>query len=150
MKTITVGFSKTNALLSRLIMWATKSNVSHTYIRDGNIIFQASGLKVNEMTLRYFLTFETIVKELEIEVTDEQYQKGEEFRLATLGKPYSVQELLGFVWVLFMKAQGKKVANPLKDGRGAYICSKLVMAYLGMDVSEENVDPDELMNLLDK
>jgi hypothetical protein len=132
-------------------MWATRSRVSHTYIRlDDKTVYQASGLTVNETTYECFLALETVIKEIGVEVSDEQFVKSEQFRLSTLGKPYSFCEIVGFVWVLFMKALGKKVVNPFCDGSRGYVCVKVVMDYLGMDDSGENIDPDDLYKTLVK
>lgn len=149
MKTITVGFSHSNNLFSKLIMWATKSNISHTYIKLGDgIIYQASGLSVNEQTDEDFLTYETVIEEMQVQVSDDQFAAGEKFRVASLGKPYSIKEVLGFVWVMFMKCFGKEVANPLKDGGSAYVCSKLVCNYIGIDDSLENLTPEDVHDIL--
>jgi len=151
MKTITIGFSHSNNLFSKLIMWATKSNISHTYIRlDTTIVYQASGLSVNETTYEDFLSYETVIQEIPVEVSDEQFALGEQFRLQSLGKPYSVKEVIGFAWVLFMKIFGRKVSNPLKDGNSAYVCSKLVCDYAGINDAGENLDPDDVYNLVSK
>lgn len=151
MKTITIGFSHSTNLFSKLIMWATNSKISHTYIRlDQNTVYQASGLSVNEMTYEYFLTFETVIREKQVQITDEQFAAGEEFRIASLGKPYSMREIFGFAWVLLMKGFGKKVSNPLRDGDNAYVCVSLVCKYAGIDDSGENLTPEDLAEIVDK
>ena len=149
MNKIIVGFSHSTNIFSRLIMWATKSKISHTYIiLPNSIVYQASGLKVNEVSYEYFLTYETVIKEIEIELTDEQFAKGEQFRIKSLGKPYSIREILGFSWILFMKSLGKKVTNPFKDGDKAYVCVKLVADYIDVNDLDENLTPDDLYQLL--
>ena len=149
MKTITIGFSHSTNIFSKLIMLATKSKISHTYIRlDDKTVYQASGLKVNEQTYEYFLTYETVIKEVQIQVSEEQFAAGEKFRIESLGKPYSIKEVIGFGWVLFMKSLGKKVANPLKDGKTAYVCSKLVCVYASIDDNAENLSPEDVCELL--
>jgi len=149
MKTVTVGFSHSTNAFSRLIMWMTNSTISHTYIRlSDTIVYQASGLSVNETTYEDFLSYETVVKEMQVSISDEQFVKGEAFRLASLGKPYSLKEILGFALVLLMKRFGKKVANPLKDGDHAYVCVKLVATYIGADDSGENMSPEDLYEKL--
>ena len=149
MKTIIIGFSHSNNLFSKLIMAVTRSNISHAYIRlNETDVFQASGLSVNEQVYEYFLTYETVVKEFQIQISDEQFAAGEAFRLASLGKPYSMKEVFGFGWVMFMRMFGKKVANPGKDGDHAYVCSKLVCIYAGIPDVGENLTPDDLYNIL--
>jgi hypothetical protein len=150
MKTITIGFSHSNNLFSKIIMAVTRSSISHTYIRlNATDVFQASGLYVNEMVYEYFLTLETVVKEVQIQVTDEQFAAGEAFRLACLGKPYSMKEVFGFGWVMLMRSLfNKKVSNPGKDGDSAYVCSKLVCLYAGIPDAGENLTPDDLYLML--
>lgn len=149
MKTITIGFSHANNLFSKIIMWITKSNISHTYIKlDNGDIFQASGLMVNEMTSECFLSIETVIKEFQIQLTDEQYAWSEAFRISSLGKPYSIWEILGFGWVLLMRRFGRNVSNPFKDGTKAYVCVKLVADYAWLSDSGENLTPIDLYNLL--
>jgi hypothetical protein len=149
MKTVTIGFSHANSAFSRLIMWATRSKVSHTYVRcPSNLVYQASGLRVNEESYDTFLSYETVIKEIDIEITDEQFERGEKFRKQSLGKPYSLREILGFSWVLLMRGIGIKVPNPFKDGDQAYVCVSLVCEYLGLDDSGENITPDDLYQLL--
>jgi hypothetical protein len=150
MKTITVGFSHSNNLFSKLIMWVTRSKISHTYVRlDADTVYQASGVSVNEQTYEYFKTYEAVIKEVQIQISDEQFAAGEKFRIESLGKPYSMQEIFGFAWVLFMKSLRKKVANPFKDGDHAYVCSKLVCVYAGIADAGENITPEDLAELLD-
>lgn len=150
MKTVTIGFSHSNNLFSKLIMAVTRSNISHTYIRlTPDTVYQASGLSVNEQVYEYLLTYETVIKEFQVSVTDEQFAAGEAFRIASLGKPYSMKEVLGFGWVMFMKTFfNKKVANPGKDGDHAYVCSKIVCLYAGMPDTDENLTPEDIYSLL--
>ena len=130
-------------------MAVTRSNISHTYIRlNSTDVFQASGLSVNEQIYEYFVTYETVVKEFQIQISDEQFAAGEAFRIASLGKPYSMKEVFGFGWVMLMKALGKKVANPGKDGDHAYVCSKLVCLYAGINDAAENITPEDLYETL--
>lgn len=149
MKTVTIGFSHADSWFSRLIMRATRSKISHTYIRrSDNLVYQASGLRVNEESYDTFLSYETVVKEIEIDITDEQFERGEKFRKESLGLPYSMREICGFSWVLFMRSMGKKVPNPFKDGDRAYVCVSLVAEYIGLDDSSENITPDDLYQIL--
>jgi hypothetical protein len=151
MKTIILGFSQSSTIFSSIIKWATNSQVNHAYVRlDGNIVCQASGLFVNEQTYESFLSIEVPIKEFSLQITDEQFAAAEKFRLDSLGKPYSVREILGFGWVLLMRRFGKKVANPFKDGDHAYVCSKFAALYAGIPDSDENLTPEDLMEILEK
>ena len=151
MKTIIVGFSHSDNIFSKLIMWITKSNISHAYIRLDNIVFQASGLRVFEESYESFLTYETIIKEIPITMTDEQFGKAEAFRKSALGKPYSIQEVFGFVCVMFMKnIFNITISNPFKDDDSKFVCSELAAKYLGIDDSKENITPCGLLKILEE
>ena len=151
MRTVIAGFSHSTNIFSKLIMRITNSNISHAYIRLDNIVFQASGLFVNEHSWEYFLTYEVIIKEIPISMTDEQFEKAEAFRKSALGKPYSIREVFGFVWVMFMKNILKiTVSNPFKDNDKGFVCSELAAKYLGIEDSAENITPNELLEILEK
>ena len=152
MKTIILGFSTRTHfnLFSSLIRLFTKSKVSHVYVRlpipayNTNMIFQASGLKVNYEFYDLFLEKETIIEEYEIPVSDEQYAKSELFRITEAGKDYSMREIIGLVYVLFMRQILKKqVANPLSQGSQAYICVDVGACQVGYEESG-NLTPEDL------
>ncbi len=128
-------------------MWATRSKISHTYIRSGNIVNQASGLEVNQVGYDYFLTYSDVVDELEIQITDEQYEAGQEFLRKSLGKPYSMLQLFGFGWVMINRSFGRKVHNPASNGDHSYICVELVARYLGIPDAED-LTPEDLYEML--
>ena len=151
MKTVIAGFSHSNNIFSKLIMWMTNSNISHAYVRIDDIVFQASGLYVNEEAYEYFLTFETVVKEIPVQLTDEQFEQSEILRKQSFGKPYSISEVIGFIWIIFVKKVfNKDVANPFRDGNKAYVCCKLVADYCHIDDVKENMTPVDLFNILNK
>ena len=151
MRTVVAGFSHSTNIFSKLIMRITNSNISHAYIRLDNIVFQASGLFVNEHSWEYFLTYEVIIKEIPVIMTDEQFEKAEAFRKSALGKPYSIREVIGFVWVMFMKnIFNTKVSNPFKDDEKGFVCSELAARYLGIENEEENITPCGLLEILEK
>jgi hypothetical protein len=147
---VTVGFSHANNLFSKLIMWLTNSAISHCYVRLPNdIVFQASGLTVNEQAYEYFITYETVLREVQVELTDEQFAAAEKFRLESLGKPYSMAELIGFIPILLLRKVGIKLKNPLSDGSKAYVCVKLVAQYIGVNDKAENMYPQDLSDFID-
>lgn len=143
MKTIILGFSRRKDfnLFSILIRLCTRSQASHTYVRipipeyQDNMIFQASGLVVNYQYYGLFLQKETIVEEYEIPISDEQYLKSEKFRITEAGKPYSMKEIFGLLWVLLMRQFGKKISNPFSEGDHAYICVDVGADQIGYDDS---------------
>ena len=152
MKTIILGFStrKDRSPFSILIRLITKSRVSHVYVRipipayNTNMIFQASGLKVNYEFYDLFLQKEIIIEEYEIAVSDEQYAKSELFRITEAGKDYSMKEIFGLGYVLFMRqALKKRVSNPLSQGNQAYICVDVGACQIGYEDSG-NLTPEDL------
>lgn len=160
MNSIVVGFSTPKSWLEpfswliRLLTWAP---MSHAYIRyyDGYsqswVIFQASGLKVNLVGQTMFDSAETVVAEFEIPVSDATKQKVVQNAIGKLGAPYGVLQIVGFVWVLFMRIFGKKVSNPLYSAN-SFFCSELTdeelqeMGMNGLDPSASS--PKDLYNSL--
>lgn len=133
-----VGFSQApSKIFSRLICWVTKSQVSHAFvvlpIDSAKLIYQASGLEVNYENTTTFLSIEDPQEFYEFEITDAQYSKNKLFRINTVGKPYSWQELIGYLWVLLARKFGKRVRNPFSGGSTAYVCVDIAAAHLPID-----------------
>lgn len=145
MKTITIGFSKSTgkfAIFSWLIMLAQRNNFSHAYLKyhddfaDRNIIFQASGLEVNLMGCTLFGQKENIVKEFDIQVSDDCFKKIMQFAIDKLGQPYSMLQILNSAIYLIC---GK---SPFNGYIAGWDCSKLMA-----DLLEEELGwniPDNL------
>ena len=156
-----VGYSRKTHLFARLIMWFTRSDKSHCYIRqesDGvDYVLEATSRGVNNQWHSVFLRdgahvvveFEVLV---DVEVLDEawsvtQYDK--------LNQPYSWAQIVGDAWVIFVKKiTGKLIRNPLgqpwKD-----VCSELVLyfvrkagivGYERLDL--ETVSPEDIFEIM--
>ena len=148
MKTLIVGFSTSESLFSFIIKRATSSDVSHTYLRlptpfGEDIIFQASELSVNYCNGKVFESKSKVMEEYEVEISDEQWDIAEKFRVTEVGKPYSAKQIVGFGWILFCHAMGKNVNNPLADGSNSYICTEVVSVCIGLK-NVENWSPGAL------
>lgn len=149
MKKIIVGFSTHHSLFSTLIKFVTNSKVSHTYIRipvpewDESVVFQASGLVVNYTNYKVFLEKSTVIEEYEIDVSDDVYAFAEMVRVMECGKPYSMKEVFGLLWVLAMRGLNVKVKNPFRDGSHSYICVELVMTCVGLTSDSENATQED-------
>jgi hypothetical protein len=151
MKKVIIGFSRPMKyrILSSLICFITNSNVSHTYVRipvpeyGESMVFQASGLSVNYCNYKVFQEKAKVVEEYEIEVSDDVFAIGELMRVMEAGKPYSVKELVGLLWVLVMRGLGIRVGNPFKDGSASYICVELVMLCVGLRADSENTTQED-------
>jgi hypothetical protein len=143
MANIVVGFSRPRAWfepfswLIRIVegtpwRWCP---YSHAYIKYYNSyadrweIFQASGLKVNFIGETLFDSEEVIYKEFVIPVSDGCAQKTVQFSVDNVGLPYAIMEIVGFGWVLFMNAFGKKIKNPFSTN-SAWFCSQLTETIL--------------------
>lgn len=153
MKEIKIGFSTSNALLSRFIRFVTRSSISHSYIRlpmitpGLDLIFQASGLLVNICGSKIFEGHAKIKEEMTFYVTDERFENLELFMYSSLGKKYSLGQLIGMGWVLFCRSLHLNVKNPWRDNQHSYICVELVATALGIPGSEE-MTPQDLFDLL--
>jgi len=152
---VTIGFSRSKKIMSKLIRWFTTSGVSHVYIKrstphvDPNfIVYQASGLLVNVENYDHFLTHAEPIKEFEMVLSDDKYAEAEAFLLRELGKPYSILQLLGMLWVILCRRFGARVKNPFRDGDHSYICVELVAKLLGIQGAEE-MTPQDLLELLE-
>lgn len=156
MRQILVGFSRSKSLYSRLIRWATDSEISHCYlIKTVTIaglkevaVYHADGTNVHEMDYDAFRAENIVVDEIEIEVPEDYYNAGETLLYAALGKPYSYKEILGFGWVLLNKTFNRTVSNPLSDGDKGFFCSALIARYLGYSpVEAERMSPVDIHTL---
>lgn len=149
MKTVIVGFSTQSGAFSSLIKFATNSKVSHSYIRipvpeyNESMVFQASGLSVNYCNFKIFQEKSKVMEEYEIEVDEETYEYGEMLRVMEAGKPYSMKELVGLLWILVMRGFGVRAKNPFRDGSASYVCVELAMLCVGLQADSENVTQED-------
>jgi hypothetical protein len=152
MKKIIIGFSCNSGFFSKAIRFLTNSNISHTYIKipvpdfNTNIIFHAQGFNVHYINESNFLKKNTVIEEVEVEVSDEQFIEAERVRVEECGKPYSYSEIVGFLWVLLNKKVGRKVENPFYN-TSAYICVELVCRGLGIK-DKTTLTPGDLRDIL--
>ena len=151
MAKLTVGFSYApTKWFSKLIKWVTKSQVSHAFvvleIAGQTMIYQASGLCVNYHSKDVFLGIEKTVEFYEFNVTDEKAAANQLFRLTTVGKPYSWQEIVGYAVVLGYRMLGLTTSNPFSGGKNAYICVDIAAAHIPTDPELEDGDmtPEDL------
>ena len=154
MKTIIVGFSRNNKILSKLIRIVTRSSVSHVYVRIPSgianpeyMVYQASGLAVNAEGYGHFQTHAEIRAEFTAEFADADFLLVESFLMQQLDKPYSIKQLIGMLYVIAAKTCGFRVKNPFSDSDHSYICVEYVAKALGITGAEE-MTPDDLMGYL--
>lgn len=137
MRELIIGFSTHKnkyAPFSLAIRAVQGTDYSHVYVRteskywNRSYIYQASGTKVNMVTLPVFLDSNVVLKEFRIQVPDETYKKVVGYAMDKCGKDYGVFQILGLVYVLAAKRVcDKNIKNPIKDG---FICSELVAILL--------------------
>lgn len=160
MSNIIVGFSRPKAWfepfswLIRLVTWAP---MSHAYIRYYNsyaqrwIVYQASGLKVNFIGENAFNSAENIIAEFSLPISDAAQQKLVQGAIDTLGSPYGIWQVVGFLWIILMRKFGKTVSNPLYSA-SSFFCSELTsddleeLGLSGLDPSATS--PIDLYNFM--
>ena len=152
MTKITIGFSTSSQIKSRLIRFITKAPMSHAYIKihesDGNVVFHADDEDVHYMKYDHFLSENKVIEEIEIEISDAQAKIAETLRVTEIGKPYSRMKLFGFIWIRLLRLFNVKTKNPFyDDGRFSYICVEIVTKSLGIQ-DETTLTPVDLYNVV--
>lgn len=106
MKGITLQFSTTSSLLSRLVRLATWSTYSHvdyvifddelTKTKEGYSLLgaQGDGVKIRPANYEHFTCYERVI----LTVTDEQYDKFIAFLTVQIGKKYDYTALFGILF----------------------------------------------------
>lgn len=162
MNTIYVGFSKpkTWKVFAQLIMFGYGIPYDHVYIRVFSkemnrwMIFQASKTLVNMMTQDTLEADNIIVKEFQVQLSDDELAAMLQFAADSLGKPYGIKECIGLAWVRICATFGKVVNNPFKFTGSTYVCSELAgyvcdkFAGMDIDVDPANINPKEMYNYL--
>jgi hypothetical protein len=164
MKKIIIGFSKPNKWkpFAELIKGMLNTNYDHVYIKfhssscDRDIIYQASKLMVNFVGVFVFESENIIIKEFEIDISNENYTKLMQFVIDNAGKPYSFKEIIGLTWVNINRLFGRRVENPYKEGNSAYVCSTIVGYIIENFTSQsilldsQDMSPKDIYDLLEK
>lgn len=143
MKNITIGFSRSSGkfpIFSWLILLAQNNNFSHAYMRyhddftERDVVFQASGLQVNFVGFEFFKTKEIIVKEFEIEISDEAFKNIMQYAIDKAGQPYSMLQILNTAVYLL---SGK---SPWDNQIVGWDCSKLMADMLEKELGYQIPD----------
>lgn len=130
MKTVIIGCSKNNLIGSKLIRWWIGTEYSHVYAvwnlsqQDRDILYQASHGDVNLISYDNFKRKNVVVKEFELQFSDEQFRKFSTKCIDLAGQPYSKLQLLQ----IFLSDISKSRLS-FRDQRG-YICSELMAEML--------------------
>jgi uncharacterized protein YycO len=162
MKNISIIFSKRSNfnVFSAAIMWALKIPFSHVAIRmtDGDtgqiVYYQASGLSVNCVSEKQFLSDETVIDRFDIQVSDDAFSKGKTFAIDQLGKPYSFMTILGFAAQIFLSMLNIRIGNPEKANGNSWVCSQLAAGYTdvcdNIDLDISNMSPKTFYEQIQK
>jgi hypothetical protein len=126
MRKIIIGASKNNLIGSKAIQWWLDAPYSHVYARwylsdqERDILYQASHGMVHFIEFNNFKKENEVVKEIEIELTCEQFKKFSQKCIDLAGQKYSKLELLQ---IFMCDITNGKIHT--KDQKG-YICSELM------------------------
>jgi hypothetical protein len=135
-KTLTVGFSRSPRLLSKIIRWVEGSEVSHVYIKfrsdflERDIIYEASGTEVKFVNEFTFLKRSEVIAEFDLSIPVQEYRRAVQYAMDQVGKPYGFLSLIGLGLVKVANKFGYRTKNVFKDGNRAYICSELTAEVL--------------------
>jgi len=143
---ITIGFSRPSKMwpIPPFFAWAIMAfeslvslkwrNFSHAYVRfhmdgyDRDVVFQASGTKVNFIGWEKFQEIEVIVHEFQIPITHETETVIIQSAIDELGAPYALFGAFGIVAVKAAALFGRKIKNPVTQ-KGAW-CSEVAAMIL--------------------
>lgn len=143
MATIKVGFSRPRgfSMGSLLIRIADRAPYSHTYIRfyssryDRWLVYQASPAVVSFYGMSEFVKSSEILREFDIDVSEETRSRMITYAIDTSGMPYDMRSVAGIAIVKVAALLGKRIVSPFGDGRGMF-CSELVGSVLKEIVGE--------------
>lgn len=161
-----VGFSTPydqTELLGWIIRTVEKAPYSHTYLCwysnyfDKKIVYQASGLEVNFVSLDRFQEQNKVVAEFVLEVPDSKEKEISRYCLEVLGTPYGIRHLIGLGLVKLWKLLfNKTIRNPFRDRKNSEICvecvAKVLIDILKVDIGEdiEEMGLHDLYRVLEK
>lgn len=160
-----VGFSKPKKwkLGSWLIRKAYKTDYSHVYIKMWSekysryIVYQASHTLVNFMSTAIFEQEAIVIKEFQLQITDDSKTKIMQFAIDNAGKPYGFLNLLGLGIKRGCELLGLTGRNFLSDQKHSYVCSELIAQILkefhslGQEIKDsETITPKDIYEILVK
>lgn len=149
MNTIFIGFSKPKKfrIFAELIKLVFATPYDHVYLKfnsnffSRDLIYQASKLMVNFMGLKTFHEENEIIREFEVDLTDDQMKALIQFSIDNACKPYGISEALGLGYVRLAEICGRKVKNPFGGGTDNYVCSVLA-AYILQNFTSHTYEGD--------
>jgi len=159
---VRVGFSTTNALLSRLIRRLTRSRASHAFLvyRDvdfeRDMVMEAVGNGFRIVPYDGFRRHNTVVAEF---TPAHPVDRGLRRAVDWLGAAYDARGLLGMALVLVvrwlrLRSRSVRLRNPLAASR-ALFCSEAVAraclwsGYPAFDLDPESTTPQDLLEFFE-
>lgn len=119
MSAIKVGFSKSGSLISKLVRFFSRSDISHTWLLLEDLVGGIDLVMEAVPGGFHIITYERFVRENQvIDVVDlnTTYSESSLRRaFGWMGKRYDYLTVFGMMWVLFGRFFGKKWKNPLSS-----------------------------------
>jgi hypothetical protein len=160
---VRVGFSTTNAWLSRLIRKLSRSRVSHAFLVYGDVDFgrdmvmEAVGNGFRIVPYSGFEKHNTVVAQI---TPAFPIEKGLQEAVNWLGAGYDTGGLVGMAWLMVkrwfrLRARSVRTRNPLASSR-ALFCSEAVARaclwseYPGFDLDPESTSPQDLLEFFER
>lgn len=153
---ISIGFSTTNKIVSRLIRWLTKSTVSHSFIvfdwMGRKMVLEAGFSGVGIIPLNRFIADGNEI----VEIIDLPGVNLDDLlpALDDMGEKYDFGGLLGGIFPIIGKWFKQKWHNPWNNTK-ALFCSELIVTWLqsigfepASNLVAEDVSPDRLLKFL--
>ena len=131
---ISLCYSTTNALYSKVIRWITKANVSHVYIRFydetlGTDMILHSDMPGVVFNMAEIFSIKNFTTE-EYEIEDERLKEAIKNNLWHLGKSYHYFKLIDWaVFIIFKRWLVRKIKNPVSNPK-KLICVDFVLFIL--------------------
>jgi len=158
MKLVTVGFSHSTKAFAPF-SWGLKAwdqvPYSHVYFKfhsdkyDVDLIYQASSTMLNYMSEDIFLGFNAVVKEIQIEVTDEQYYKLMKKCMECAGLKYGTLQIVGILISDVTKIDRNIFSDPEKYHCSEWVAEQLEQLGYNFNKPLDLVKPIDIYKVLD-
>jgi hypothetical protein len=129
---IKIGFSNSNSLVSRIIRFFSRSNISHTWlliqdlVGDVDLVMEAVPGGFHIITFEKFMTENSVIEVIDI---GENYsEKSISRAFGWMGRRYDYLIFLGMLYVISGRFFGKKLKNPF--GSRAINCVESIVYFL--------------------
>lgn len=149
MRRFTIGFSRPTGFFNPF-SWAIRAvertSYSHVYIRttaesiSEDLIYQASGTRINFMGIEAFHSHAKTVVEYEFQISDDSYKAYLKWAVSNCGRPYGLKNIIGILLARIFKLK----INPFGDGESRQYCAELAARalndFIGAKISESEFE----------